>query len=324
MASTARPTSSTHHPVLYHEILIAINPHSPGRYIDATVGAGGHAWGILDNSSPLGELLGLDLDPQALSIARQNLGVFGKRVHLVQASYTTIPQQMQHLGWSDVDGILLDLGVSSMQLDSSDKGFSFQIQGQLDMRFDPGQQLSADQLVNDLPEDDLAVIIWRYGEDKNARIIARAICRERPIKDTLHLAEVITQAVNAGRRARGPGRKKIHPATLTFQALRIAVNNELESLEATLPQAVNALAPGGRLAIISFHSLEDRIVKQFMRMESRDCICPPGQPICTCGHKATLILKSPRAIKSTQSEIETNPRARSARLRFAEKIQLIT
>lgn len=321
MAAFSLTSNLFHQPVLIHEALDAINPHSPGRYIDATVGAGGHASGILENSSPSGELLGLDLDPKALSIAQHNLAAFGKRVHLIQSSYLSIPAQMERLGWSEVNGILFDLGVSSMQLVSQEKGFSFQIQGPLDMRFDPNQQLDAEHLVNELSEDELSEIIWRYSEEKKARAIAKAIVKARPIRTTVQLAEIIMQAACTGKQTKSSERKKpLHPATLTFQALRIAVNNELVTLKNSLPQAVKSLAPGGRLVVISFHSLEDRIVKQFIREESRDCICPPKQPVCNCSHKATLTMKTRKAIKPTIAEIQANPRARSARLRYAEKI----
>lgn len=309
------PTESPHLSVLYHEIIAALRPQSPGRYVDATVGAGGHAWGILQASSPEGKLLGLDLDPQALAIASQRLAVFKGRFFLVHASYTSLRQQLQHLSWESVQGIVLDLGVSSMQLDRAERGFSFQMEGPLDMRFDPGQSLQAADLVNRLPEDQLADILWRYGEERHARRIARAICQARPLHTTRELAEVIRRAVSGP-----PGR--IHPATRSFQALRIAVNQELQALESFLPQAIAALAAGGRLAVISFHSMEDRIVKQFFRRESRDCICPPEQPVCICNHRATLQEVNHKPIFPTAEEIQKNPRARSARLRIASKIEL--
>jgi 16S rRNA (cytosine1402-N4)-methyltransferase len=283
--------------------------------VDATLGAGGHAWGILEAASPNGELLGLDLDPQALEIASQRLDVFRGRVTFVQASFTTLSAQLEKLGWKGVQGIVLDLGVSSMQLDRPERGFSFQAEGELDMRFDPGQPLSAADMVNGAPEQQLADLIWRYGEEPQARRIARAIVQARPLHTTLQLAEVVRRAV-------GTHHQRIHPATRTFQALRIAVNAELEAIEVVLPQAVQALGPGGRLAVISFHSLEDRIVKQFFRRESKDCICPPGQPICTCGHKASLKEITRHPVEASAAEVAENPRARSARLRVAEKIEL--
>ncbi len=283
--------------------------------MDATLGAGGHAWGILTAASPNGELLGLDLDPQALEIASQRLDVFRGRVTLVQASFTTLSAQLEKLGWKQVQGIVIDLGVSSMQLDRPERGFSFQAEGALDMRFSPDQPLSAADLVNGSSEQQLADLIWRYGEEPQARRIARAIVQARPLHTTLQLAEIV-------RRAAGSHRQRIHPATRTFQALRIAVNAELDAIEDVLPQAVQALEPGGKLAVISFHSLEDRIVKQFFRRESRDCICPPGQPVCTCGHKASLKELTRHPVEASDAEVAENPRARSARLRVAEKIEL--
>lgn len=304
---------SPHQPVLYHEIILALRPQSPGYYVDATVGAGGHAWGILAHSQPNGRLLGLDLDPQALALASKRLVEFSDRAILIQASYTTISERLKELGWQKVHGILIDLGVSSMQLDTPERGFSFQSEGPLDMRFDPAQPLQASNLVNDWNENDLADVIWRYGEERQARRIARAIVKARPLNNTRELAEVVTRA-SGGRKNRN------HPATRTFQALRIAVNQELEAIEQFLPQAVAALEPGGRLAVISFHSLEDRIVKQYFRRESRDCICPDRQPVCTCGHKASVVEINRRPLESNESEVLENPRARSARLRIIEKL----
>jgi 16S rRNA (cytosine1402-N4)-methyltransferase len=312
MTQSSTTSVSPHIPVLYHQIIHALRPQSPGFYIDGTVGAGGHAFGILEASAPDGMVLGLDVDPQALELAHQRLRIYGKRSILIQASYATLAEQILHLGWQHVQGILLDLGVSSMQLDTPQRGFSFLQPGPLDMRFNPSQPLSAADLVNTLPERELAELIWKYGEDRKSRRIAQAIIRSRPLHETTQLASVILQTC-------GRQREKIHPATRTFQALRIAVNHELEALEDFLPQAVQALAEGGRLAVISFHSLEDRIVKQFFRREARDCICPSSQPICTCGHKASIIEISRRPLVAAEDEIQANPRARSARLRVIEK-----
>ncbi len=283
--------------------------------MDATVGAGGHAWGILEASSPNGLLLGLDLDPQALEIANQRLIDYIGRFTLVQASYTTLLEQVAKLNWKAVNGIVADLGVSSMQIDTPERGFSFLKEGPLDMRFGPDQPLTAADLVNQLPEEELADILWRYGEERQSRKIARAICLERPFESTLQLAEAISKAT-------GGKHSRIHPATRTFQALRIAVNQELQAIETFLPEAMAALEPEGRLAVISFHSLEDRIVKQYFRRESKDCICPPEQPVCTCGHRASLKEVSRHPIMATETEIQYNPRARSARLRIAEKLNL--
>jgi 16S rRNA (cytosine1402-N4)-methyltransferase len=304
----------THQPVLYNEIIHAMQPHRGGLYIDGTLGAGGHAWGILQESSPDGRLLGMDVDPQALELAQSRLAEFDKRAILVRASYGSILEQMKELKWEHVDGILLDLGLSSMQLDSRERGFSFQAEAPLDMRFNPDGKTRAADLVNRLGEGDLAELLFRYGEERRSRQVARAIVNARPITTTTQLASVVAGATSGGKSG-------IHPATRTFQALRIAVNNELEALEEALPQTLEALSIGGRLAVISFHSLEDRIVKHFMRIESRDCICPPSQPICTCSHKATLRELIAKPIRPQEGEIRNNPRSRSARLRIAERIE---
>jgi 16S rRNA (cytosine1402-N4)-methyltransferase len=280
--------------------------------VDGTVGAGGHAVGILAGSEPGGQLLGLDVDPQALDLATQKLAPFGERACLKRASYASLPEQMESLGWESVDGILLDLGASSMQFDTPERGFSFLADGPLDMRFDPSNALTAAEIVNTWPEDELADVLFRYGEERESRRIVRAIRKARPLGGTRQLADAIEKAI--GRH--GPH----HPATRTFQALRIAVNGELEALKKTLPVAVQALAPGGRLAVISFHSLEDRQVKEFFRLESRDCICPPRQPICTCRHKASIVEVNRRPIVPDEEEIKMNSRARSAKLRVAEKL----
>ncbi len=282
--------------------------------MDGTIGAGGHARGLLKESSPDGQLLGMDVDPQALRMAQETLAEFGQRAHLVRASYTTLHEQIERLGWQRVDGILLDLGVSSMQLDSPARGFSFQVDAPLDMRFDPEGKTTAADLVNSLSEAELADLLYRFGEERRSRQVARAIIRAGPVTTTGQLSRVVAGSTSGGKSG-------IHPATRTFQALRIAVNGELAAIEAVLPQAIEGLHPGGRLAIISFHSLEDRIVKQFMRRESRDCICPPNQPVCTCGHKATLRQITGKPVRPQAGEVQGNPRSRSARLRVAERIE---
>jgi 16S rRNA (cytosine1402-N4)-methyltransferase len=277
------------------------------------VGAAGHAWGILQASAPDGQLIGLDVDPAALELAASRLAEFGGRASLKRGSYAQLAQHLQAAGWEAVDGILLDLGASSMQFDRPERGFSFQQEGPLDMRFDPDGASTAAQLVNQLPEAELADILYQYAEERSARRIARAIVEARPLQTSTQLAAVIAKAA-------GGQRGGIHPATRSFQALRIAVNGELANLEEALPQAVAALKPGGRLAVISFHSLEDRQVKQFMRRESQDCICPPGQPVCTCGHKASIKEVTRKPLVAQENEVTANPRARSARLRVAEKL----
>jgi 16S rRNA (cytosine1402-N4)-methyltransferase len=304
-----------HQPVLYHEIIHALCPKSPGRFVDATLGAGGHAFGILEKSSPSGMLLGLDVDPKALQIASTRLSLFGDRIVLIIGSYTTLKEQLSSLGWERVQGIVIDLGVSSMQIDTPGRGFSFQTEGTLDMRFDPCGETTAGDLVNQLPEEELAKILWEYGEERYARRIAHAILEARPLNTTLELAGVVQMIYPHSK-------STIHPATRTFQALRIAVNDELGALSTFLPLAIQSLEPQGRLAVIAFHSLEDRIVKQYFDRESKDCICPPKQPVCTCGHKASIIKINRRPITPASDEIQRNPRARSARLRIAERLEV--
>jgi 16S rRNA (cytosine1402-N4)-methyltransferase len=304
-----------HQPVLLRETLAALAPHPGGRYIDATLGAGGHAEAILEASLPDGALLGMDVDPQAIELSNERLRKFGQRVRIVRNSYTFLLAAALDLSWDGVDGVLFDLGVSSMQLDTPRRGFSFKADAALDMRFDPNNPISAETLVNDLPESELAYILWRYGEERQSRQIARAICAARPLHTTLELAEVIHKTARKGK-------SRIDPSTRTFQALRIAVNEELQAVDYALPQAVQVLHPRGRLVVISFHSLEDRLVKQYFRREASDCICPPEQPVCTCGHKATLREITRKPVMATEDEIKNNPRARSARLRAAEKLGL--
>lgn len=309
--SDARP----HTPVLFQEVLSALEPRSGSRIIDGTIGAAGHALGILIASSPDGELLGLDRDPEALAIAQERLTDFGKRAILQQGSFAEIVDHAAGIGWNSVDGILLDLGLSSMQLGNPHRGFSFREEGPLDMRFDPSQDLRAADLVNEFLLEDLASVIHRYGEEPKAYNIAKAIVSARPIMSTRQLADLVTKVV-------GWKKRQIHPATRTFQSLRIAVNDELDTLRAGLEQSIRLLEPGGRLAVISFHSLEDRIVKQTFRRASSECVCPPEQPFCTCEGRRKINLITRRPIRPTEEEEKQNPRARSARLRVAEKVDV--
>ncbi len=304
-----------HVPVLYEEVLEYLAPRPGGRYIDATVGGGGHAEGILGRSSPDGRLLGVDRDPAALEVARQRLARFGDRVVLVQGSFRHLRVIAEERTFTSVDGILFDLGYSSFQVEDPQRGFSFHAEGPLDMRFGPDTTVTAAQLVNTLPEEELADLIFRYGEERHARRIARAIVRHRPIRTARELGTLIERTV--GRRGR-----RIHPATRTFQALRIAVNDELGALEEALPQAVALLKPGGRLVVISFHSLEDRLVKHFLKREATDCLCPPHVPICQCGHRASLRILTKKPVTPSPEEVQRNPRARSAKLRAAERLPL--
>lgn len=302
-----------HKPVLYQEIIHALQPHSSGRYVDGTLGAGGHARGILEACAPDGLLLGLDVDPQALALARETLAPYEGRIHLAQASHITLTNQLASLGWDAVDGIVLDLGASSMQFDNPGRGFSFMQDGPLDMRFGPHMTMSAADIVNTYDERELADIIFKYGEDRDARRIAKAIVASRPLHTTGELVAVIERA--SPRRG-----DKTHPATQTFQALRIVVNEELAAVEVTLPQAVAALKSGGRCAVISFHSLEDRIVKEYFREQSRDLVNPPYEMIYEVERKAVVKLVNKKPIVPSDEEIRENPRARSAKLRVVEKL----
>jgi 16S rRNA (cytosine1402-N4)-methyltransferase len=302
-----------HIPVLYQEVLEALKP-SPGEvFVDGTIGAGGHARGIIQAILPGGRLLGLDRDPAAIETAKIQLEEYKEQIVLIHSSFTRLIPHLNNLNWKTVDGILLDLGLSSMQLDDPDRGFSFQTAGPLDMRFDPSLSLSAADLVNKSSKEELANIIFDYGEERYSRKIADAIIANRPLEGTQELADIIHRTI-------GKTPSGIHPATRTFQALRIAVNYELEALEAFLPIALDVLKPGGRLAIIAFHSLEDRIVKQFFRRESSDCICPADLPQCVCGHVAQIKEITRRPIRPEESEVKRNPRARSAKLRVIEKL----
>ena len=304
--------NTPHKPVLYKEIIHALQPISTGRYVDGTVGAGGHARGILEACAPDGCLLGLDVDRQALALARENLAPYGQRAHLAQASYNSILDVIRGLGWDAVDGILLDLGLSSMQLDTPERGFSFAQDAPLDMRFDRDLGLTAAQLVNTMPEADLVDLLFKYGEEPRARRIVRDILKARPLTTTAQLAGIVKRAY--------PEHSRIHPATRTFQALRIAVNDELATIGDALPKAVSALRRGGRLAVISFHSLEDRIVKDFFRSASKDLVNPPYEQLYEVERKAILKEINRKPVTPGEEEIKDNPRARSAKLRVVEKL----
>ena len=302
-----------HRSVLYQECIYSLLPTSPKRYLDCTAGAGGDSWGILEASSPLGELVALDVDPTAISLTRKRLTEFGQRAKVIHGSFRDTEEILMKIGWDKVDGILLDLGVSSMQFDQTERGFSFRGEAPLDMRFDPTSGTSATRLIEMLSETELADVIWKYGEERASRRIAKAIKATGNVKTTTQLAQIVRSAL-------GNTHEKQDPATRTFQALRIAVNAELQTLEEALPELVALLNPGGRIAVIGFHSLEDRIVKQYFKRESQDCICPSEQPVCTCEHKAILRLITRHPITPSDEEISSNPRSRSAKLRVAEKL----
>ncbi len=304
----------THTPVMLSEVLKALDVQPGGRYIDCTLGGGGHAEAILKQSSPGGQLLGIDADPSALEVAKERLQYFKASTLFVNDNFVHLQSIAIKYDFFPVHGILLDLGLSSMQLSESGRGFSFQYDRPLDMRFNPTDKLSAADILNTYPEAKIAEILRTYGEEAQANRIAHYIAETRPIETTRELAELIEKVM--GRRG------KIHPATRTFQALRIAVNHELENLESTLRQALDLLGYHGRLAVISYHSLEDRIVKQFIQKEAKDCICPPTQPVCTCGHTARLKIINKKVITPSETELAENPRSRSARLRAAERLAI--
>jgi 16S rRNA (cytosine1402-N4)-methyltransferase len=300
-----------HVPVLLAPVLQALLPAR--RIIDGTLGAGGHTGALL--AAGVDAVLAFDADTMALEIARRNLDAYGERAHLVHGSYLGMAEATQQLGWDAVDGILLDLGLSSMQLDTPERGFAFLRDGPLDMRFDAaGDRPPAAELVNHLTEAELADLFYKYGEEAQGRKLARAVVAARPLYSTRQLAEVIERAA-----PRRPG-DRIHPATRVFQALRIAVNDELRTVEQALPLAIDLLRPGGRLAVISFHSLEDRLVKQAFKLASADCICPPRTPVCICGHRASVRLVTRKPVEADDDEIVRNPRSRSAKLRVVEKL----
>ena len=312
--------SDYHRPVLLEESLsfLALRPGS--RVVDGTVGGGGHAEAILQAIAPSGRLIGLDVDAEALAASAARLARFGDRVHLERASFRELGRVLEEQGMSRVDGVLLDLGVSSRQLDAPDRGFRFAEESAdvtaLDMRMDTRSPRTAAQLLAEASQAQLEHWFRAYGELPGARRLAEAIVaarREAPLRTVRDLLRVIE-------RARVGGGRRHHPATLVFQALRIAVNDELEALREGLDAAIEALAPGGRLVVIAYHSLEDRIVKQRLRAEAQGCTCPPRQPVCTCGRAPRLRLLTRRAVQAPEAERRANPRARSARLRAAERL----
>jgi len=306
-------TLPIHTPALLKEAIEALQVQPGRRYVDCTLGSGGHAIAILEKSLPNGQLLGIDLDPEALKIAKMRLADYAESVILVSDNFANLKTICRESSFFPVDGIFFDLGISSTQIDTAERGFSFQRDAPLDMRFNPAQELTAADIINALPEDKLDQLIRIYGEEHYSRQIARGIVRNRPIRSTLELARIVEQAIS-GRRG------KIHLATRTFLALRIAVNRELRNLEIALEQTLDCLDHQGRLVVISYHSLEDRLVKQFMKRESMGCICPSGIPVCCCGHTPRLKLISKKIITPSPSEVESNPRSRSAKLRVAERL----
>lgn len=310
------PGGARHVPVLLPEVLEGLQVRSGAAYVDCTAGGGGHSAAILAASAPHGRLLALDADPAAIRRVAERLGseLAAQRLVLVQASFEELVQVADEHGFAQVAGILLDLGVSSFQLETPARGFAMLLDGPLDMRFDPQATLSAADIVNEWDERSLADLLYRYGEETQSRRIARYLVQHRPLRTTMELAAAIERAVG-GRRG-----SRIHPATRSFQALRIAVNRELEQLEQVLPQALQLLAPGGRLVVISFHSLEDRIVKHWMQEQARTYVLEPRLPQGGYDREPALRIVTRKPIEAGEAEVAQNPRSRSAKLRIAEKL----
>jgi 16S rRNA (cytosine1402-N4)-methyltransferase len=309
-----------HLPVLVDEVIEMLAPAPGSLHIDATLGGGGHTERILEATSPDGRLLGLDADPAAIARVEAGLrGRFGDRLVLRQADFRDLAAVAPAAGFGAVDGCLFDLGLSSFQLADRERGFGFRTGGPLDMRFDPSRGVPASELLASLDAAELTALFRRYGEEPKAPRIARAIVDARrvaPVATAEELAALVELVVPPNPRLR----RRIHPATRVFQALRIAVNEELDALIAGLAAALDLLRPGGRLVVLSYHSLEDRIVKRFFQAERRGCVCPPELPVCVCGRSPRLRLVTNPSLTPTATEIATNPRARSARLRAAERL----
>lgn len=307
-----------HHITVLREQTVAfLAPERGGMYVDVTLGGAGHSAWLLSQTGPETQLIGLDRDPMALEAAAQRLAPFEGRFQLASARFSELAQALERLGVSAVDGVMADLGVSSPQLDRAERGFSFMKDGPLDMRMDPTQGMTASELVMEASQEELRRIFWEYGEERQAGRIAGALVRARQTRNftrTRELAELVAQVAPL------PPHLKIHPATRVFQALRIAVNDELTEVERGLEAAFQSLKPGGRLAIIAFHSLEDRIVKHLFREKAASCVCPPGLPICMCKKRVEARILTTRPHEPTEQEITANPRARSARLRALERL----
>ena len=304
-----------HEPVLRDRVVELFRPAlvDGGILVDATLGRAGHARALLD-ALPEAELVAIDRDPDALAASEAHLAAYAGRVRFVRGDFKDLAATLERLGVASVRGVLFDLGVSSPQLDEAHRGFSFRNDGPLDMRMDPTQPRSAEDVVNSYPERELSRVISRYGEERFAARIAKAIVASRPVSGTKALAEIVKQAIPAATRRTGG-----HPARRTFQAIRIEVNGELEALELGLADAVDHSAPGGRVVAISYHSLEDRIVKKYFADQARGCICPPDFPGCVCGRKEQVRILTRRPIRPTADEIASNPRAEAAKLRAVER-----
>ncbi|MCG9129210.1 16S rRNA (cytosine(1402)-N(4))-methyltransferase RsmH [Candidatus Poribacteria bacterium] len=318
--------SVNHVPVLSNEIINYLNLKNDGIFVDATVGLGGHSQNILKHFDCIKRLIGIDLDQSALALAENQLYEYKEKINLVQGNFKNLTNILKNLGVNSVDGVLMDLGVSSLQLDTPHRGFSFQKSGDLDMRMDTENGISAADIINDSSPEELISIFEEFGEERYSKRIVREIISTRKLErvtSTLQLARIVENAYPKKSNPRNRNNsRKIHPATRVFQALRITVNKELENLKKGLDDAVSLLNPDGFLCIISFHSLEDRIVKRRFQGLSKSCICPPKIPICICNHKKVLNILTKRPVIPCVEEIENNPRARSAKLRVATKVGL--
>jgi 16S rRNA (cytosine1402-N4)-methyltransferase len=308
-----------HLPVMVEEVMSALSPVPGSFQIDATVGGGGHSLRILGAASPGGRLLGIDADAAAIERTRARLAVFGEQVVLRQSNFEAIGEVAREAGFEQVDGILMDLGLSSYQLADAERGFGFRTTGSLDMRFDTTRGVPASELVNTLDAEALADLLRRHADEPHAWRIAKAIVTERS-RDLIDTADRLAAVVERAVPAQPAARRRIHPATRVFQALRIAVNRELEVLPTALEEALDLLRPGGRLVVIAYHSLEDRIVKRFVAAERRGCICPPAVPVCVCGRAPRLAPVGPQPQVPSDAEVAANPRARSAKLRAARRL----
>ncbi len=309
---------SIHKPVMAREVVAFLRPAPGMRFLDGTVGEGGHARALLQASSPDGLLVGLDWDREALERARCNLDCFGERFIALRENFVAAPHVLQNLGWKTVNGVLLDLGISSLQLGKGERGFSFRLSGPLDMRMDRRQELRAVDLINEAGEAELTRILREFGEEERAARIARALVRARsraPLRTTQDVVQAVDRAMR-GERVRG----NVHPATRTFQALRIIVNQELENLESFLAEGYQLLSPGGRMVILSYHSLEDRLVKRAFRRWAAPCLCPPRLPVCACGWSPKVFLLTRKPLRPQPREVAANPRARSVHMRAVERL----
>lgn len=317
--------SVTHIPVLREEVLTYLNPKSGGLYVDATIGLGGHSLSILQKSTPAGKLIGIDQDDLALSKCEKQLKVFKNRFKLIHGNFSDLQELLELQGVSKVDGVLFDLGVSTFQLDTPERGFSFQHNGPLDMRMDQQMPIPASDIVNESTAKSLLKIFSEYGEERYAKLIAKRIVESRsaePITTTQQLTKIVESAIPRKSKNRKGDfqQRRIHPATRVFQALRIAVNDELKNLKRGIDAAVSVLKKDGCLCMISFHSLEDRIVKQKFQFYAKTCICSPKAPICVCNHQQKLKVITRRPILTSANEIDINPRSRSAKMRVAVRV----